>query len=132
MKLALQGKSKLGFMDGSCVKSRYRGELLSNWKMQCNSAVMDRKHSFNELMPSIVYASDARKMWNDFQKRFNRSNLTRIYHLWTEIATMRQGTDSITSYYTRMKDLWDELDVLAHLSCCDYEDARPSIKVLKS
>nr|XP_009588195.1 uncharacterized protein LOC104085776 [Nicotiana tomentosiformis] len=45
---------------------------------------------------------------------------------------MRQGTDSITSYYTKMKDLWDELDVLAPLSCCDCEEARPSIELLKS
>lgn len=27
MKLALRGKGKLGFVDGSCVKSTYRGEL---------------------------------------------------------------------------------------------------------
>ncbi|XP_075074688.1 uncharacterized protein LOC142162256 [Nicotiana tabacum] len=83
-------------------------------------------------MPSIVYASYARKVWNDFQERFDCSNLTRIYHLWTEIATMRQGTDSVTSYYTKMKDLWEELDVLAPLSCCDCEEARTSIELLKS
>ncbi|XP_075092051.1 uncharacterized protein LOC142172166 [Nicotiana tabacum] len=66
MKLALREKSKLEFVDGSCTKSRYKG---------------------------IVYASDAIKVWNNFQERFDRSNLTRIYHLWTEIETMRQGTD---------------------------------------
>lgn len=27
MKLASRGKGKLGFMDGTCVKSMYRGEL---------------------------------------------------------------------------------------------------------
>ncbi|XP_075103761.1 uncharacterized protein LOC142178330 [Nicotiana tabacum] len=86
MKLALRGKSKLGFVDGSCVKG------------------------------IIVYASNAKKVWADFQERFDRSNLTRIYHIWTAIATLRQGTDSVTSYYSKMKDLWDELDFLMGLN----------------
>lgn len=82
-------------------------------------------------MPGIVCASDARKVWNDFQERFDRSDLTRIYHLWTEIATMRQGTDLVTSYYTKMKDLWDEMDVLAQLFSCDCEEFRSSVEHLK-
>ncbi|XP_075091853.1 uncharacterized protein LOC142172003 [Nicotiana tabacum] len=98
MKLALRGKSKLGFVNGSCVKARYKGELVEQWE-KCNAIVLSWIGSTvsNELMPSIVYASDARKVWNNFQERFDRSNLTRIYHLWTEIATMRQGTDSVMS-----------------------------------
>ncbi|XP_019228820.1 PREDICTED: uncharacterized protein LOC109209910 [Nicotiana attenuata] len=67
MKLALREKSKLG----STVSS--------------------------ESMPSIVYASNARKLWNDFQERFDRSDLTRIYHLWTAITTLRISTLSRTS-----------------------------------
>ncbi|XP_075085119.1 uncharacterized protein LOC142168344 [Nicotiana tabacum] len=105
MKLALRGKGKLGFEDGSCTKSRYRG---------------------------IIYASDARKAWNDFQQRFDHSNLTKIYYLWSEIAMTRHGTDPVTIYYTKMKDLWDELDVLAPISCCDCEKSRPSVEHLKS
>jgi len=31
-----------------------------------------------------------------------------------------------------MKDLWDELDVLAPISCCDGEESRPSVEHLKS
>ncbi|XP_070050324.1 uncharacterized protein [Nicotiana tomentosiformis] len=133
MKLALREKGKLEFVDGSCTKSRYIGELVEQWK-KCNAIVLSWIGStvLNELMPGIVYASDARKVWNDFQERFDRSNLTRIYHLWYEIATMRQGTDSVTSYYTKIKDLWDELDIMAPLSCCDCEESRPSVEHLKS
>ncbi|XP_070029687.1 uncharacterized protein [Nicotiana sylvestris] len=133
MKLALREKGKLRFVDGACTKSRYRGELVEQWE-KCNAIVLSWIGSTvsNQLMPRIVYASDARKVWNDFQEIFDRSNLTRIYYLWSEIAMMRQGTDSVTNYYTKMKDLWDELDVLAPISCCDCEESRPSIKHLKS
>nr|XP_009799145.1 PREDICTED: uncharacterized protein LOC104245258 isoform X2 [Nicotiana sylvestris] len=41
-------------------------------------------------MPSIVYASNTKKVWNYFQERFDKSNPTGIYHLWTAIATFRQ------------------------------------------
>ena len=48
----------------------------------------------------------AKKVWEDFEERFDRSDLTRIYHLWSEIATLKQGTDSVNSYYSKLKDLW--------------------------
>ncbi|XP_075095373.1 uncharacterized protein LOC142173657 [Nicotiana tabacum] len=73
-----------------------------------------------------------KKVWADFQERFDRSNLTRIYHLWTAIETLRQGTNLVTSYYSKMKDLWDELDVIALLASCDCEESRPSVELLKN
>ncbi|XP_075098874.1 uncharacterized protein LOC142175777 [Nicotiana tabacum] len=73
-----------------------------------------------------------KKVWADFRKRFDRSNLTRIYHRWTAIATLRQGTDSVTSYYLKMKDLWDEQYVIVPLASCDCKESRPSVELLKN
>ncbi|KAF3677254.1 putative embryogenesis-associated protein EMB8-like [Capsicum annuum] len=125
MKLALRGKGKLGFIDGSCVKNSYRGELTELWEkgdaivfswIGCTEA--------SELIPSILFASNAKQVWKDFKERFDRSNLTRIYHLWTEIATLRQGMDSVTCYHSKMKDCWDELDVMVALPHCDCAESR--------
>ncbi|XP_070047281.1 uncharacterized protein [Nicotiana tomentosiformis] len=133
MKLALRGKGKLGFMDGTCVKSMYRGELAEQWE-KCNTIVLSWIGSriATELMASIVYVSNAKKVWSEFEEYFDRSNLTRIFHLWTEIATLRQGTDSVTSYYSKMKDFLDELDVLAPLPSCDCEESLPYVVHLRS
>ncbi|XP_070035683.1 uncharacterized protein [Nicotiana tomentosiformis] len=133
MKLALRGMSKLGFVDGSRVKGMHKGELVEKWE-KYNMIVLSWTGSTvsNELMPSIVYASNAKKVWADFQERFDGSNLTRIYHLWTAIATLRQGTDSVNSYYSKMKDMWDELDIIAPLDSCDCEESRPSVELLKN
>lgn len=60
----------------------------------------------------IVYASNAAKVWAEFKERFGKSNLTRFYHLWTQIGTLTQGTDSVTTYFTKIKNLWDEQDTL--------------------
>ncbi|XP_075096539.1 uncharacterized protein LOC142174611 [Nicotiana tabacum] len=80
-----------------------------------------------ELVSSIMDASSARKIWDEFKERFDKDDLTRIYQISTDIATLRQGTKSMTSYFSKLKDLWNELDILAPLSSCDCEESRPYI-----
>ncbi|XP_070049483.1 uncharacterized protein [Nicotiana tomentosiformis] len=79
----------------------------------------------SELVPSIMYASSLNEAWDEFKERFDKDNLTRIYQLWTEIASLKQGTESVTSYFSKMKNLWDELDILAPLPSCDCEESGP-------
>ncbi|XP_075083597.1 uncharacterized protein LOC142167334 [Nicotiana tabacum] len=128
MKLALRGKCKLGFVDGNCVKSMYRGELAEQCE-KCNAIILSWIGStvVSELMPSIVFASNARKVWSDFKEIFYRCRLTRIYHLWTEIASLKLSIDSVTTYYSKMTDLCSELDVLTPKFSCDCEESRPSL-----
>nr|XP_033513817.1 uncharacterized protein LOC117278435 [Nicotiana tomentosiformis] len=131
MRVTLLVKNKLGFVDGTCVKSSFRGDLATQWE-RCNAVVVSWLSSTvsAELVPSIMCASSARKVWDEFKERFDKDNLTKIYQLWTEIATLRQGTDSATSYFSKLKDLWDELDILAHLPSCDCEESRPYVEHL--
>ncbi|XP_019228939.1 PREDICTED: uncharacterized protein LOC109210022 [Nicotiana attenuata] len=97
MKLALLGKSKLGFVDGTRVKTMFRGKLADQWE-KCNAIILSWIGSTvaAELMPSIMFASSARKVWSDFKERFDRCSLTRIYHLWTEIASLKQAYAIVT------------------------------------
>ncbi|XP_047267100.1 uncharacterized protein LOC107867203 isoform X2 [Capsicum annuum] len=133
MKLALRDKGKLGFIDGSCAKHRFKGELAELWE-KCNAIVLSWIGCTvaAELMPTILYASNAKQVWIDFKKRFDRSNLTQIYHLWTEIVTLRQGMDSVTTYYSKMKDACHELDIMAPLPHCDCEESRAYLEHLRS
>jgi len=91
MRLALLVKNKLGFVDGTCVKSTYKGDLAIRWE-RCDAVVLSWISATvaPELLTSIVYASSARKIWSDFKERFDKSNLTRIFHLWKEISMMSQ------------------------------------------
>ncbi|XP_004240253.2 uncharacterized protein [Solanum lycopersicum] len=59
-------------------------------------------------------------------------NLTRIYHLWSEIATLKQGTEFVTSYYSKLKDLWTELDVMIPSPGCNCEDSTIYVRHLRS
>ncbi|XP_075103807.1 uncharacterized protein LOC142178367 [Nicotiana tabacum] len=80
MKIALQAKRKLGFVD--------------------------------DLLSGIGYASNARAVWEDLRERFDKVNRMRIYQLHREIATISQGTDSISTYFTKLKELWGEFDAI--------------------
>ncbi|XP_075095165.1 uncharacterized protein LOC142173467 [Nicotiana tabacum] len=60
----------------------------------------------------IVYASNAHLVWEDLRERFDEVNRVRIFQLHTEIATISQGTDSVSAYFTKLKELWAEYDAM--------------------
>ncbi|KAH0639344.1 hypothetical protein KY285_035930 [Solanum tuberosum] len=43
-----------------------------------------------------------------------------------------KGPDMVTTYYSRMKDLWDEVDVSVPLPTCDCSESTPYVEHLKS
>ncbi|KAK6787986.1 hypothetical protein RDI58_016511 [Solanum bulbocastanum] len=61
-----------------------------------------------EMHTGIVYVSSAREVWEDLHERFDKVNASRIYHLHKTIATTVQGNDTIPSYFSRLRNLWDE------------------------
>ncbi|XP_075099345.1 uncharacterized protein LOC142176160 [Nicotiana tabacum] len=99
MRLALQGESKLGFVDRSGIKSMYRSELA--WE-KCNAIVLSLIGSTisNELVPSIVYASNEKKVLADFQERFESRpsvELLKNIHLLQFLMGLNKSYGSIRS-----------------------------------
>lgn len=121
MKFALLGRKKLGFIDGTCLRNLYKEERANQWD-QCNAIVFLWISSTvsPKLISSTVMASSAKKLWDEFAEWFDKSNFTRIYQLSKETATLMQGMDSVTLYYSKLKDAWNELDLLAPAPVCDY------------
>ncbi|KAH0682982.1 hypothetical protein KY289_020734 [Solanum tuberosum] len=132
MRLALLVKNKLGFVDGTCARSSYKGEMLSKWE-RCDVVVLSWISATvaPELMMSIVYASSSRKIWAYFKERFDKSNLTRIFSLWKEISMLTQRTYTVTTYYSKMIDLWDEIDVMVPNPSCECETSMPYAEHIK-
>lgn len=131
LRLALLVKNKLGFVDGTCLKSAFKGDLAIQWE-RCNAVVLSWISSTvaPELITTIVYASNAKRVWDDFKERFDKSNLTRVYQLWANVSSIKQGTDSVTIYYSKLRYLWDELDVLVPAPLCNCDVAKPYIEHL--
>ncbi|XP_022137569.1 uncharacterized protein LOC111008986 [Momordica charantia] len=58
-----------------------------------------------------------------------QSNAERILEIYKDIASHRQGNSSITSYFTKLETLWEELETYSDLpQCCSYSatDQKPS------
>nr|XP_009607247.1 uncharacterized protein LOC104101499 [Nicotiana tomentosiformis] len=64
------------------------------------------------LLGGIMYALSAQAMWNDLHERFDKIDCSISYNLHKEIATLSQGTASVSTYFSKLKDLWEEFEAL--------------------
>ncbi|XP_070002324.1 uncharacterized protein [Nicotiana sylvestris] len=77
-----------------------------------------------ELLSGIVYSSNASVVWNALKERFDKADLSRIFQIHKNIATINQGTSSISSYFSKLRLLRAEFDSLAPIPGCDNEKSR--------
>lgn len=63
-----------------------------------------------DLVSGILFRADAALVWTDLKERFDKVNMSRIFHLHKAIVTHTQGTSPVSVYYSKLKDLWDEFD----------------------
>ncbi|GMJ02442.1 hypothetical protein HRI_003913400 [Hibiscus trionum] len=113
LRISLLAKNKLGFIDGTCKHDIYEDSLKSQWD-RCNAIVLSwiLNTVSQELSAGIVFASNASLVWLDLKERFDKIDGSRIFFLHRQIATTSQGDSSISTYFTKLKLLWDEYTVL--------------------
>lgn len=106
MEMALLGRNKLGFIDGSVLRCDFDGALKKIWD-RCNAIVISwlTCNVSKELLSGILYSSSAHQVWLDLKERFDKINGSRIYQLHRSIFTLTQGTSSVSSYYTKLRNL---------------------------
>jgi len=81
-----------------------------------------------ELLSEIVYASSAQQVWTDLRERFDKVDGSRIFYLHKEIATLQQRLMSVSSYFSRLKDLWMEYDSLMSCPGCACESSKTYVE----
>ncbi|KAG5526145.1 hypothetical protein RHGRI_032430 [Rhododendron griersonianum] len=118
MTMALRAKNKLGFVDGSIEEPKETTQL-RQWE-RCNDLVSSwiLNSTESEIRVSILYAQTAREIWIDLRDRFTQTNAPKIYQLKQSIANTTQEDSSVSTYFTKMKALWDELNSLSTLLPC--------------
>ncbi|XP_070003280.1 uncharacterized protein [Nicotiana sylvestris] len=113
MCVALLGRNKLGMVDGSCRKESFPATMGNHWE-RVNVIVLSWIMNFvnNSLLGGIMYASNAQVVWGDLYERFYKVDDARIFNFHKEIATLTQGTSSVSVYYSKLKDMWEEFEAL--------------------
>ncbi|KAL5568439.1 hypothetical protein UlMin_025014 [Ulmus minor] len=71
-----------------------------------------------DIADSIMYVNNAYDMWTDLHERFHQSNGPRIFQLTQQIHALVQGSNDVSSYFTKLKTLWDELSDFRPFPAC--------------
>ncbi|XP_075087641.1 uncharacterized protein LOC142169647 [Nicotiana tabacum] len=133
MTMSLLVKNKLGFIDGTCTREQYEKDnfRLRQWE-RCNAIVQSwiRSSVAPELRRGIVYSTDAQKVWKSMKDRFDKVNARKIYHMNKEISSLTQGISSVSVYFSRLNDLWDEFESIIPFPGCDCEKSRQFVVFL--
>ena len=120
MRMALNTKSKLGFVDGSISASMAVTPLEKQAWSKCNSMIS--YWILNSVSPhltaSVIYSDTAFKVWNTLKKQFSQANGPRISQLQKQMSTMMQGVATVTGFFTDLQAAWDQLLNFRPLPCC--------------
>ncbi|XP_009770962.1 uncharacterized protein [Nicotiana sylvestris] len=116
---ALLVKNKLGFINGNDKKPDPNSSSYRLWE-RCNDMVTSWILNLleKEIANSVEYVTDAMELWKELEDQYDQTNGTKLYQIQKEINDLSQGALDITSYYTKMKKLWDELTTLITKSHC--------------
>lgn len=129
MLIGIRAKNKIAFIDGSCKRPESGSPLLLQWD-RCNALVLSwiLNAVSKDIFGGIVYSSDAYIVWTDLKERFDKVNGSRIFSIHRDIGRSLQGSSSISVYYSKLRQLWDEYACLVHLPTCGCESARKYVK----
>lgn len=130
MMIALRAKNKLVFIDGSCKRPKDESEYLLQWE-RCNAIVLSwiLNAVSKDIFASIVYSRYACAVWGDLKERFDKVNGSRIFALHREIDRLVQGNSTISTYYSKLKQLWDEFGALVILPFCSCDSSTTYIAI---
>jgi len=118
--VSLCAKNKMPFVNGDFEKPAADSPLFPLWE-RCNSMVISwLLHSVDkDIAASILYIPTVAQIWKDLSQRFSFSQGTKIYHLQKEMSNLSQDNRSVSAYFTKCKQLWDEYVALVAPCSCD-------------
>ncbi|XP_075106922.1 uncharacterized protein LOC142179926 [Nicotiana tabacum] len=113
----LSVKNKLGFIYGECKRPDPHSSTFRQWE-RCDDMVTSwiLNSLSKDIADSVEYANDIVELWIELEDRYEQTNGARLYQIQKEINDASQGTLDITSYYTKLKRLWEELSTLSKRS----------------
>ena len=124
IKLAMQIKNKMGFLDGSCVRTSYAASPLleAQWD-RCNAVVLNWILSSlsQDVYLGHVFSDNASTVWKELKDTYDRIDGSVVFNLLQKINTFKQGGLPVSEYFHKLSSLWREFDILTKLPDCTCE-----------
>ncbi|KAL2242415.1 UNVERIFIED_CONTAM: Retrovirus-related Pol polyprotein from transposon RE1 [Sesamum indicum] len=119
VRMALESKDKLTYIDGSNIRPAIGTPQHKQWRItDCVVRTWILSTISKDLVNAYLYASTSRDLWMELEARYGECDGTLLYKLQREISSISQGNMSVTAYYTKLKQLWDELLCLMPPAVC--------------
>lgn len=120
MNMDLKSKNNLHFINGALPIPQGEDRDSIAWD-SCNTIIISSLNNFvdSEISQSILWMETASSIWKELKDRFYHDNIFRTSDIQEEIFTLKQGDSCISSYYTKLKMLWQELDNLRPIPACE-------------
>lgn len=102
--LSLSAKNKLGFVDGTIVKTEIDSPEYKAWE-RCNDLVCSWLlcNLDDFISRSVLFFKTAREIWLDLEYRFGYNSMTQIFSLEQQLADLNQGSKSVSDFFTEIK-----------------------------
>ena len=119
MLLALEGKNKTGFIDGSCNRSNTDEVLGRQWD-RVNAVVLGwiLNSISEELFLGQIFSKRASDVWTELKETFDRVDGSVTFNLHHKINSLTQNGCSIAEYFNKLSTLWKQFDALIQLPRC--------------
>ncbi|GJZ23859.1 putative RNA-directed DNA polymerase [Tanacetum coccineum] len=113
MLLALEGKNKTGFIDGSCRRSNTDKVLGRQWD-RVNAVVLGwiLNSISEELFLGQIFSKRAKHVWDELKETYDKVDGSVTFNLHHKINSLSQNGSSIADYYHRLNALWKQFDAL--------------------
>lgn len=133
MELLLEGHSLIGFVDGSVpcpaqfcpdssgdLATRVQSDDYKVWKMHDKALMQLITSTLSSAAISCAIGSTSSKeLWSRLREQFSTVTRTSIFQLKSELQTIKKGSDSITVYLQKIKEV---RDLLSAASVFFYDD----------
>ncbi|GJS93657.1 putative RNA-directed DNA polymerase [Tanacetum coccineum] len=119
MLLALEGKNKIGFIDGSCKKSITDVVLAKQWD-RVNVVVLGwiLNSISEELFLGQIFSKKAKHVWKELKETYHKVDGSVIFSLHHKINTIKQNGSNLSDYYHKLNALWKQYDAMIELPNC--------------
>ncbi|KAL9232972.1 hypothetical protein vseg_008023 [Gypsophila vaccaria] len=122
MQIALRAKQKLGFINGTIKEPEVGSSDHDSW-WAINAMIVTWIFCSisEELRPTMSCPDIAKEPWDDLKQRFSINNGAKLYQLKADLIESKQkDSESIMTYFGRLKKFWDEIhecDALPRCKC---------------